>query len=188
MKSNNLIKKYSDILKKIDKLVIVDIETTGLDSALNEIIEIGAIKVEKYKEITDAFQILITPSCIIPGNITRITGITQEMLDREGISLSRAMNDFLLFTQDLPLIAYNAGFDMSFLRKAASLKGIAITNPVLCALKLARAAWPGRRSYRLTKIAAELGHDVKGAHRAVNDCVNTLHVYTAASEVIVSVR
>ena len=70
---------------------------------------------------------------------------------------------------------------MAFLHNAAAKCGKQITNPVSCALLMARKAWPRRKSYRLADIAKVGGFSTSGAHRALKDCKLTITVYGAAA-------
>lgn len=94
--------------------VVVDLETTGLGAEHHEIIEIGAIRVTLGAYEHDTFQVLVKPSGRLPQRITRLTGITQTMIDVKGASIHEAMSKFSAFIQDAPLVTYNASFDMPF--------------------------------------------------------------------------
>lgn len=170
---------YLSVLPK--QFVIVDVETTGLSPDNHEIIEIGAIKVNRDSEMHDTFTVLIRPEMEIPIKITEITGITQELVEKEGFSIEEAIKDFLDFIGDLRLVAYNAKFDFAFLSKAAACIGRKIDNPVSCALEMARCAWPGRKSYKLQSIARDGGLDTTGVHRALNDCKLVMMIYGVAA-------
>ncbi len=173
--------------KKIDvsilpvQFIVFDLETTGLRADSHEIIEIGAVRVNRDSKHHETFQVLIKPNKKVPKKITQITGISQEMVDRDGVGLEQAISEFQTFVGDLRLVCYNAEFDMAFLHHAAAKCGKKITNPVSCALLMARKAWPRRKSYRLTDIAKVGGFSTSGAHRALKDCELTITVYGAAA-------
>ena len=164
-----------------ERFVVFDLETTGLDWSKHEIIEIGAIRVNRDSTNHDTFQALVRPTRKVPKKITELTGITQEMLEADGDPIAKTLREFLEFAGGLPLVSFNAEFDMSFLAKAAQQAGVVVSNEVSCALIMARRAWPGRQSYRLADLARDgnLGND--GAHRALEDCKRTLVVYVAAA-------
>jgi DNA polymerase-3 subunit epsilon/DNA polymerase-3 subunit alpha (Gram-positive type) len=163
------------------KFVVFDLETTGLDAARHEIIEIGAIRVNRDSNLHDTFQALVKPMKRIPKRITQINGISQQMVDREGEPLEAVLRDFVEFIEDLPLVSFNADFDMAFLRHAAQRNNLVIRNRVSCALKMARRAWPGRQSYRLCDLAKDGGLSDEDTHRALGDCTRALIVYTSAA-------
>lgn len=162
--------------------VVFDLETTGLKSETHEIIEIGAVRVNRDRSEHDTYQSLVKPRRKIPKKITEITGITQGMVDLEGRPLAEVLTEFLEFIGNERLVAFNADFDMAFLRAAIDthLPGTRISNPVSCALRMARRAWPGLNSYRLSELAKVGGLSPRGTHRALGDCERTMIVYGAA--------
>ena len=107
--------------------------------------------------------------------------ITQEMVEAEGEALEKALREFFDFVGDLPLVSYNAEFDMAFIRAAAQRHSIPVRNNVSCALKMARRAWPDRSSYRLADLARDGNLKTSNAHRALADAERALVVYAAAA-------
>jgi len=170
--------KATDILP--DTFIVADIETTGLDADRDEIIEIAAIKVSRDSDQHATLSALVRPSEPIPASITRITGITREMVDSDGEALDKVIHEFLDFFADHRLVFYNSPFDMGFLQNAAARVGRAINNPVSDALAMARQAYPDQGSYKLTSLAAVAGLSTSNAHRALVDCEMTLAVYSGA--------
>jgi len=163
------------------QFVVLDLETTGLSPRTNEIIEIGAIRVDLDSDVHLTFQTLVRPQKRVPHRISQMTGISQEMVEHDGRHISDALGEFLDFIQELPLVTFNANFDMAFLHAAAAASGRTITNPYTCALKLARRAWPGLASYRLVDLARLGGLSNDGTHRALGDCQRAMIVFTAAA-------
>jgi len=172
-----LAKRDLSLLPK--QFIVADIETTGLDPYKHEIIEIAAIRVNRDSKTHDTITVLVKPQGQLPKKITDLTGITVEMLERDGESLEKAISDFLAFIGDHRLVFYNAPFDLPFLIKAAGRYQKRIKNPVSDALDMARRAWPDLKSYKLTDVARSL--NIKGAHRALKDCELTVTVYCAAT-------
>lgn len=170
------------------QFVVVDVETTGLDSTIHQIIEIGAVKVNRESDHHTTFQVLVKPNSKLPKKITEMTGITTEMLEREGESPEVAMAGFLEFVGSLRLVAFNAPFDLAFLSRAAAQIDKKIENPVSDALDMARRAWPGRRSYRLADLSRGGGLVTKGNHRSLRDCQLTITVYCATASKLRSVH
>ena len=166
------------------KFVIFDLETTGLDPKRDEIIEIGAIRINRDSNIHDTCQTLVKPTRKISREITRLNSISQEMVDRDGMAPEQAIREFLDFVQDLPLVSFNADFDMAFLRNLAGKHGIVVDNEASCVLKMARLAWPGRGSYKLIDLAKEGGLSLVGTHRALEDSGRALLVFAAAARVL----
>ena len=172
------------------QFVVFDLETTGLNPESNEIIEIGAIKVDLSNSANSldqlqvkSFEVLIKPTKSVPKKITEITGITQEVLDSSGGLLSDELPDFLEFIGDLPLVSYNADFDMAFLYQAVAkvFPDEQLKNKVSCALKMARKAWPGLKSYKLSELSKIMKLDADNEHRALGDTKRTLVIYVHAA-------
>lgn len=166
------------------QFVVLDLETTGLDPIKHEIIEFGAIKVSLGSDTHPTFQTLVKPERKVPKRITEITGITQAMVDSEGRPLATALAEFMDFIQDLPLVTFNAEFDMGFLQNAANRHGFVITNRYTCALKLVRRAWPGLPSYRLADLAKMGNLEDNDTHRALGDCRRAVTVFTSSASKI----
>ncbi len=168
-----------------DSFVVFDLETTGLDASQHEIIEIAAIKFKKGGTTHETLQGLVKPIGGVPRRITELTGITQEMVDRDGEIIRDVLEEFRSFFGDLRLVSFNTEFDMAFLQAAAKASGLSpFNNPTSCALKLARKAWPNRKSYRLDDLASDGQFNSGTAHRAMEDARRALIVYAAASEAL----
>lgn len=159
-----------------DSFVIVDLETTGLSPLNSEIIEIGAIKVVN-NEVVDTMDVFVKPSRPLSPFTTRLTGITNEMVD-EGLSIKQALKVFEEFSDGMRLMAHNAKFDMGFLdtymRK--NLGKAAPTN-TLDTLAMSRAIVKDVPNHKLGTLATHFNIDYSGAHRSLRDCEITLEVY-----------
>jgi DNA polymerase III subunit epsilon len=164
-----------------DTFVVLDLETTGLDASRHEIIEVAAIRYRKGITAHDTYQSLIKPTRKVPSKITELTGITQAMLEQDGKQLGAVLCELTEFVGNLRLVAFNAEFDMAFLHAACEREAIPRPkNKVSCALKMARRAWPRRKSYRLGDLASA-GDIADGqAHRALEDARRALIIYAAA--------
>lgn len=159
--------------------VVFDVETTGLNAASGDsIIEVGAVKL-KAGEIIDSFQALIDPGCKLPAKITEITGITTAMLKGQATE-AEVIKKFKVWFGDLPLVAHNAKFDLSFLKNAYYKYDLGtLTNTVIDTLELSRALDPNYRGHSLSHIVkryqVEFAEDCH--HRAVYDAEKTALVF-----------
>jgi DNA polymerase III epsilon subunit family exonuclease len=165
------------------QFIVLDLETTGLSPERDEIIEVGAIRTNRDTGARTAFQKLVKPDIRVPKHITEITGISQTMVEIEGRPLKEVLTEFIEFIQDLPLVTFNASFDMSFLQNAAKRHGLVIDNPYTCALQMARHAWPELPSHRLVDLARIRNLPDDDNHRALGDCKRALLIFTAAAHV-----
>jgi len=174
-------KQAIDISHLPEHFEVFDLETTGLDADKHEIIEIAAIKFTRGQTVQQTFQGLVKPSKHLPKKIIELTSITDDMLEKDGDTLLHAVVGFAAFAENLRLVSFNADFDMAFLQRAASTCGLPqFNNPVSCALKMVRRAWPNRKSYRLVDLAKDGEIDEGKAHRALEDARRTLIIYSAA--------
>ena len=183
--------KRSRTLRELipEQFVVVDLETTGLHPSTSDIIEIGAIKVTLDEQEHPALHVFVKPKRKLTPKITSITGITQQMLDEHGVELHSAMADFIKFVGDLPLVTYNAPFDMGFLWAAANSCGMKIENRYTCALQRARRAFPYLENHKLQTVASHLSAPDHDQHRALADSLRAAHVFLASTaEINMKVR
>ena len=103
------------------EFVVFDTETTGFYAGNDQMIEIGAVKIKNGK-ITDRFDELIDPKRKLPKKITELTFITDEMLTGKD-SEEQVTKRFLDWAGDLPMVAHNAKFDISFMKAACTKYG-----------------------------------------------------------------
>lgn len=171
-----------------DSFVVVDVETTGLDPHSDRIIEVGAIRMDRaglsHRE-TESFSALVKIDQPIPEEAVKIHGITDQMLKDSGIQIDQALSKIKEMVGDLPVVAYNATFDQSFINAEAKRCGLRpIIKTPTCALKLARSAWRGRSSYKLGVVARSVGHSDRGLHRSNADCRAACAVYLRAAPIV----
>jgi DNA polymerase III subunit epsilon len=163
----------------IPKLVaaVVDVETTGINPDRDKIIELGICLFEYERQSGRIYRILGSwewfedPGLPIPPEITKITGITDEMVAGHRID-DRAVNDLL--GRVVLVIAHNADFDRRFLERR--LPAFAVKHWACSRFDINWKA-EGVRSSALEFVAYSLGffHD---GHRAASDCRATLHALT----------
>jgi len=163
---------YSEYFDK--EMVVLDVETTGLSSFTDEIVEIGAVKIKNFV-VVDKFSTFVRPSRHIPSDVSDIHGITDEMC-AGAPPITEVMSDFLDFLGGSVIVAHNAGFDMSFLHSAAKQTGREINNPVVDTLEISRSLFTAK-SHRLSALAEEFGIGQKKFHRAFDDAATTARVF-----------
>lgn len=167
-----------------DTFVVFDIETTGLSKETESITEIGAVKVVDGK-IIDRFSTFVNPERPIPAEITKLTGITNEMVADAPV-ITEILPKFLEFCQDAVLVAHNANFDTGFIRLNAERKcGIEVKNTILDTLELSRALLPELKKHKLDIVCEQLGVSLEGHHRAVNDAEATAEVFLKFIDMLV---
>ena len=164
----------------VDDYVVFDLETTGFDPKSSRIIEIGALKY-KNNELVEEFSILVNPGCSIPDVITAITGIDDEMVS-DAISIKEALPKFIAFIEDLPLVAHNSRFDLSFIEENILELGLPmIKNTNIDTVYLARKYINNVYNHKLETLKDHFGLTYS-SHRSVEDCLTTNYVYQYCKE------
>ncbi len=156
---------------------MVDLETTGTNTELDAITEIGAVRVVGG-EVVEEFQTFVNPERPIPAYIASLTGISDHMV-RDAPTAESVIPAFLEFARTSVLVAHNARFDIGFL-KAAALRLEYRWPPfeVVDTLALARRVF-GRdevRNHKLSTLAGAVGATTVPNHRALSDARATVDV------------
>jgi len=152
---------------------IVDIETCGAKFAFRKgrIIDI-CILVHDGISVIDKFSTLINPECHISGFYTNISGITNEMV-KDAPRFQEVAREILSYTEGKIFVAHNSSFDYHFIRDEFASMGYSFRRDTLCTVRLSRKLLPGRRSYSLGNLCAELGIEIQNRHRAEGDAIAT---------------
>ena len=119
-----------------DEFVVFDLETTGLSVQNCGITQIAAV-LYRGGEIGESFETFVNPGMPIPENITQLTGITDDMV-KDAPDVETAVKAFLAFADGRMLVAHNASFDASFIRKACADYGMEFNCPCLDTVALSR--------------------------------------------------
>ncbi len=165
-----------------DVYVVFDLETTGFSSIKDKIIEIGAVKVERGK-ITERFSTFVNPKVPIPFEITKLTGITDQMvMDAPGIEV--VLKEFLDFVGDAVLVAHNAGFDVGFIEQNCRYQDIVPQFTYVDTVAMARILLPTLAKFKLNIVAAALHISLENHHRAVDDAYATAEIFVRFIEML----
>ena len=152
-------------------IIVLDFESTGLNTNTCRIIEIGAVKLMDGV-IQDSLSLLVNPGVPLPQKITEITGITDSMLaDQE--DAASALPKLLKFIDGNPIAAHNASFDAALLQSELRRLNLHYDAPVLDTLTLSRKLYPDMKTHKLGQLCKRLGVSLKNAHRAVHDATAT---------------
>ncbi len=151
-----------------DEFIAFDIETTGLSHEQDRITEIGAVRI-RDGQIVEEFDTFVNPQRPIPGKITELTGITDEMV-KEAPLEEEALEKFFAFCgKDAVLIAHNADFDTSFIRTAAARHGMEFHMPYIDTVPMCRSLLKDIKNCKLDTVAKYLKLDPFQHHRACDD-------------------
>ena len=175
----NIVVRPSDLSLKGTTFVVFDTETTGFNAAgCDQMIEIGAVKI-RDGVIIDRFDELIDPKRHIPDRITELTLITDEMVKGKD-SEEEVTKKFLKWTDNLPMVAHNAKFDISFIEMAMKKYNLGeFQNTVIDTLELSRALDQGFTRHGLSALVKRYNvpWDEDAHHRADYDAEGTALVF-----------
>jgi len=166
-----------------DKYVVIDIETTGFDPIYDEIIEIGAIKIENGNE-KEFFNTLIKPEYKIDEFITELTGISNEMV-KDAPKIEQVLPNFMNFIGNNIILGHNVNFDINFIYDKMIQEDMRpISNDFVDTLRLSRRLLPELNHHRLSDLAEHYKIDTYGSHRSLKDTRITVEVYNNLRNVI----
>ncbi|MGM9913246.1 exonuclease domain-containing protein [Floccifex sp.] len=169
--------KGNSLLEYVKDYVVIDIETTGFSPINDKIIEIGAIKV-KNNQVIDEFNCLLSIDERISNSVEKLTGITNQMIQEQGIDEKEAIVDFDNFIEDYILIGHNVNFDINFLYDYfEQFLNKPLTNNFIDTQRLAKKIIKDSSNYKLTTLAKRFHIENKNAHRALNDVYVTNELY-----------
>lgn len=167
--------------------VILDIETDGLDENKNKIIEIGAIKVSG-SELKECHY-LVQCDNTLPKEIVQLTGITDDMLQQEGVDIELALNGLLNFIGSLDIVGYGVNFDLTFINtKLTDLGYPVITNSVYDLMKYVKSEKLFLENYKLQTVLKSYGIDEKVPHRALLDARLILDLSTKVNKFLTRIN
>jgi len=154
------------------ELVVIDVETTGTDPKMSDLVEVAAVKVKGTK-IVDRWSTFVNPGRPIVGN--QMHGITDK--DVAGApSAKEAAAKLLAFVGDGMIVGHNVGFDLGFVEEAQG-DGFRFTpGTYLDTLVIAREGYPGADSYKLPDLARFFGVEITQSHRALPDAEATANL------------
>ncbi len=158
-----------------DEVIVFDIETTGLSAQTCRITEIGAVRTQAG-QVLETYNSLVNPGVPIPEEITKLTGITDEMV-ADARPISEVLPEFLAFIGDRMLIAHNASFDVGFIRKAADDLGLPFPNSYLDTVAMSRYVNPELKRHRLDSLANYYHLGDFNHHRASDDAEMLSMIY-----------
>ncbi len=155
--------------------VVFDIETTGFSAMKDKIIEIGAVRVEDGK-ITGRFSEFVNPRIPIPFRIQQLTSINDSMV-AEAPPIEEILPKFEEFCRGAVMVAHNAEFDMSFIKKNYEDLGIEREDTILDTVGMARFLLPQLNRFKLDTVAKAVGVSLEHHHRAVDDAACTADIF-----------
>lgn len=163
-------------MERIRNYVAVDVETTGLNPVNDRLIEVAAIKVIDF-EVVQVFTTLINPGIKIPGMITGITGITDQMV-RGAPQIKDVIHEMIEFCAGNVLLGHNLRFDYGFIKQNCMNHKLEFEAHGLDTLKMARKLLPDIERRNLDYLCSVLKIKDENHHRAQNDAMAASSLYT----------
>ncbi len=162
------------------EFIVFDLETTGLSSDTDEIVEIGAVCVRNFVKLKE-FHSLVRPTKPISAGAFAVNGITEEMV-KDAPKITEVLPKLLQFIGERTIVAHNVNFDMGFLRTVVKkLMGRDLNLPTIDTLPLSRSLFTFN-SHTLGSIAKELKIEMVQAHRSLSDCLATAQIFQRIEE------
>ena len=168
----------------VENYVLFDLETTGLSTDNDAVVEISALKVVRGR-IDCEFSTLVNPGIHIPYYASSINGITDDMV-KDAPCMEQALKDFIAFVGDDILMGHNIRrFDLRFIqRDSERFFGKNLKNEFVDTLELARRYLPELSGHSLEALASHYDVSYDGAHRALADCHINKKVYDCLAKEI----
>lgn len=162
-----------------EEYIVLDLETTGLNTETDKILEIGALRVVNGI-CKEEFNRVI--SCAVPEEITKLTGITQKMADC-GVDVREALTELAEFIAGRTVIGYNIRvFDARILKQECNRQGVDYPlGKVTDVIDMSRRKLRGLLSYRMETVAEHIGIETAITHRALPDCYLCNEIYVRLS-------
>ena len=162
----------------ISDYTMLDIETTGLNPYRDHVTELGAVKVRANKVVDEFSQLVVYPrSNHVPSFITKLNGITEDLLLEKGKPVKEAMIAFRTFIGDDIVVGYNVNFDLNFLYDLARKFHLPeLSNNYVDVLRLARVYYPQQHN-RLLDCIQRAGIAQVEQHHGLADSLDTKKVY-----------
>ncbi len=164
-----------------DIFVSLDLETTGFNSAVDEIIEVGAIKFQGGTEL-GRFNTLVRAMKPVPVEVQVLTGINQQEVD-SAPSFSSIADALTHFLGSHPIVGQNITFDLTFL----GIAGVRTTGAAIDTMELATVLMPAQASYALGELVKTLQLKSLRPHRAIADAEMAMHVFNTLRERLLEV-
>jgi DNA polymerase III epsilon subunit family exonuclease len=164
--------KFAELAKAGGEFVVVDVETTGTDPKMADLVEVAAVRVKGGK-VVDTFSTLVNPGRPIVGN--QMHGIKDADVKGKP-SPAEAARKVLDFVGDAPFVGHSVGFDISFIEEALGDGTRIAQGKYLDTFVIAREGYPDLENYKLGTLAAYFGIELSQSHRALPDAEATANL------------
>ncbi len=157
--------------KKLVSYVVLDVETTGLNSVNDKIIEIGMARI-RNGNISETYSTLVNPDMPIQSDASAVNGIYDDDV-RDAPQIHEIIHDINAFIGNDIVVGHNITFDLRFLRMAMLENGISKSIGYVNTLSVSRSILPHLKDHKLQTLMEAAGIKECQIHRALDDAINT---------------
>ncbi len=158
------------------RIVIFDVESTGLDVTKDEVVQIAAMELQDGK-VVHSFERFIKPQTTV-GDSALVHGFSDEFLEAHGQSANEVFQDFLQFIDGALLVGHNVQYDLKIVRSHMNRVGLSFDTLVgYCdTLDIVRRLYPDLKNHKLDTVSEFIGVDHEPTHNAMDDILATKDV------------
>lgn len=170
---------YQLLLNELENsnVIVFDVESTGVNTTEDEIIQIAGVKINKYGEEVERFERFLKPSKSV-GNSQMIHGFSDEMLSKCGEDSEVVLKSFLEFIKDSVIVGHNVSYDITIL--SSQLARLGLPRPSFLdyydTLDISRRFYPSLKNHKLEYLSEYFETQIKSDHDAMNDVLSTKDV------------
>ncbi|WP_207646300.1 ATP-dependent helicase [Cellulosilyticum sp. I15G10I2] len=160
------------------QIIVLDVESTGLDTTKDDIIQIAAIRYGR-DGIRDTLDILVKPTQCV-GNSYFVHGFSDEVLQEKGLDPSDALKKLLAFVENSVIVGHNVNYDLQIIKSMLNRYHLETIQPIAVydTLDLAYKIYPHMSNYKLETLANHLNTHAKPNHNALQDILATSEILT----------
>ncbi|MBX7394824.1 UvrD-helicase domain-containing protein [Clostridium chauvoei] len=175
--------KYGLLMKEInnDNVIVFDVESTGVNTTEDEIIQIAAIKINSKGEVIDSFEKLLKNNKSVRTS-EKVHGFSDEYLKRHGEDKIDGLKEFLKFSKRAVVVGHNVQYDINIL--TSELKRNGLENPNFLdfydTLDIYRRFYPNLPKHKLNTLSELFNINNKPTHDAMDDILATAELLLLA--------
>lgn len=174
---------FGNLINALDQgnLIVFDVETTGVDTSQDEIIQIAAMRIDSAGNEIDRFERLLKNTKSV-GSSYNVHNFTDEELARDGFDKVQALEDFVDYANGSVLVGHNVNFDINILKSELSRNNLCGLNFIdyYDTLDIYRRFYPNLHNHKLEFLSNEFQTKVKPTHDAMDDILATSELLIGA--------
>lgn len=158
-------------------IVIFDVESTGVDTEKDEIIQISAVRINDEGEVLDKFERFLIPTKSV-GTSCEVHGFSDEFLRENGESKEKVLREFKEYVQDRIVLGHNVSYDISIFNNELKRLNLGQAEFITYfdTLDLSRRFYPRLKNHKLETLSNLFDTEVKSSHNAIDDVLATKDV------------